>query len=116
MADEPRPMLVVADKQYENRVFAAEYKAALANPIDKARREGGYFLGPNGVPHDAEGRTIPEAEWADEDFERVKGMTRADAEAAAGEDALSEPPTDGAFEDPGPRPPKGKKATQAKGQ
>lgn len=97
MADEQRPMLVVADRQYENRVFADEYKQALKDPIDEAKRPGGYFI-VNGYPCDCWGRRIPEAEWKPEDRERLlAGQPESEPPAPC------DPPADGLVEERQPR-------------
>jgi hypothetical protein len=74
-ADVPRPptldgafsavpdnkMAFVVDPRAQARAqYAAEMRWLAANPIDKAKRPGGYYLNADGSgAHDAEGRPVP---------------------------------------------------------
>lgn len=46
-----------------------------------SHRPGGYSIGRSGMPVDAWNNPIPEAEWLPEDYLRLKGRPREEAEA-----------------------------------
>jgi hypothetical protein len=50
---------------------AEEMRALRKNPLDKAKRPGGYFVKIDGTAHDANGKPVP---IRDEDLEMVKQL------------------------------------------
>ena len=59
--DEPRERLVIADTAAEqHRDFLRGMEALKLNPIDRAKRPGGYYLNADGSgAHDSEGLPVP---------------------------------------------------------
>jgi len=65
-------VLVVKDLRQLNRTSTAEeMKQLRKNPLDKAKKPGGYFVTIDGKAHDAEGNEVP---IEPEDLEHVKEL------------------------------------------
>ncbi len=76
MADEkrlPPPSLVLAGERYEREQMAREQAERDADPLDEAKREGGFFLtADSDDPVDAEGRKIEDGDLDDAESTALK--------------------------------------------
>lgn len=58
----PEPQMVLDSRSYELKQLAREIAEREADPLDEAKRPGGYFLNEAGQPIDANGIAITAAD------------------------------------------------------
>ncbi len=68
------PAFILAGEQHARQQLAAEMKIRNADPLDEAKREGGFYLNADGVPMDAEGREIKGEDLSTEERSAVKAQ------------------------------------------
>jgi hypothetical protein len=67
----PTPVMVLRSEKYEQQELAKEMAARNADPLNEAKRPGGFFLNADGTPVDANGIEIPEEELSGDEKKAV---------------------------------------------